>query len=280
MIRIITDSTSDIDLDMAKSWGIEVMPLHVLFAQEEYIDGINLSKDDFYKKLTESEVLPTTSQINPDRFKEIFKDTINNGDSAVVILLSSELSGTYQSAAIAKNMVDKDDKIKVIDSRNVTFGLAMLVKEAVVMRDAGKSADEIESEIISIIPKVRLFAAVDTLKYLKLGGRISSTTAFVGGLMGILPIVSIVEGKVEAIGKARGKAAALKEIYDIVSKDDIDTDLSISFGNTNSPDSLAKIVKLFEYQSVLHHECFSIDIGCIVGTHAGPGACGIGYFIK
>ena len=203
MIRIITDSECNITIEEAKELGVEVVPLHVIFGNDVFMDGVDISHDEFYKRLEECDELPKTSQTNPGGFVEVFEKYIKQGDEIVGIFISSKLSGTYQSSIIASDMIE-DGKIHIIDSLNASMGLAVLVREAVKMRDKGKSVDEIKVEIENLIPRVKLIAAVDTLKYLKKGGRLSATSAIVGGVLGITPVISVVDGSVEVLAKTRG----------------------------------------------------------------------------
>ena len=172
-----------------------------------------------------------------------------------------------------------EGKIHVIDSRTTTFELALLVRLAVRFRDEGKNAGEITEQINALIKRVRLIAVVDTLKYLKMSGRISTTTAFVGGLLGINPIIAIIDGKVESIGKTRGLKAGLKFISDQIMSDPPDLNYPVAFGHTNAPEALRETVAFFT-DSLGITDYFEEDIGLIVGTHVGPGAAGIAYIAK
>ena len=278
MVQIITDSTSDITQEEGAALGITVVPLTVHFGSESYRDGIDLSKREFFEKLASAETLPTTSQVPPGEFTALFQRFIDAGDEVVGIFISSEMSGTYQSSVVAREQVNAE-KIYVIDSRTATFELALMVRLAVRFRDEGKTAGEIAERIRALVKRIRLFAVVDTLKYLKMSGRISTTTAFVGGLLGINPIIAIVGGKVESIGKARGLKAGLKLIHEQVAADPPDLNYTVTFGHSNAPEALRETVEYFT-------KCFNItdyykeDIGLIVGTHVGPGAAGIAYIAK
>lgn len=278
MVRIITDSTSDIPQAEAAALGITVVPLTVHFGEEAYKDGIDLTNEDFYKKLAVVETLPTTSQVPPGEFTPLFQGFADAGDDVVGIFISSEMSGTYQSAVVAREHVGRDN-VYVIDSRTATFELALLVRLAVRFRDAGMSAARIDTRIRELIGRVRLFAVVDTLKYLKMSGRISTTTAFVGGLLGINPVIAVKDGRVESVGKARGLKAGLKMIQEFLQADPPDPDYLVVFGHTNAPASLRETVAFFtkEYDIKDYVEA---DIGTIVGTHVGPGAAGIAYIAK
>ncbi|NLT12935.1 MAG: DegV family protein [Clostridiales bacterium] len=278
MVKIITDSTSDITQAEGASLGVTVVPLTVHFGSESYRDGIDLSKQEFYEKLAVAETLPTTSQVPIGEFDVLFQRFVDCGDEVVGIFISSEMSGTYQSAAVAREHVNTE-KIHVVDSRTATFELALLVRLAVRYRDEGKSAGDIAAHITALIKRVRLIAVVDTLKYLKMSGRISTTTAFVGGLLGINPIIAIIGGKVESIGKTRGPKAGLSFIRDRVMSDPPDLNYPVAFGNSNAPEALRDTVVLFT-ESFGITDYFEEDIGLIVGTHVGPGAVGIAYIAK
>lgn len=278
MVRIMTDSTSDITQAEGAAMGLTVVPLTVHFGSTSYKDGIDLSKEEFFEKLAGVETLPTTSQVPPGEFAALFQRFVEAGDEIVGIFISSEMSGTYQSAVVAREQVGMDG-IFIIDSRTATFELALLVRLAVRFRDEGKTAAEIAERIQALVKRVRLYAVVDTLKYLKMSGRISTTTAFVGGLLGINPIIAITGGKVVSIGKTRGLKAGLKFIYDQVAADPPDMDYIVAFGHSNAPEALRETVGYFtEGFHITNY--FEEDIGLIVGTHVGPGAAGIAYISK
>ena len=278
MVRIITDSTSDITQEEAARIGVTVVPLTVLFGSDAYRDGIDLTKKDFFEKLAAAEALPTTSQVSPGEFTSIFQTFTDGGDDIVGIFISSMMSGTYQSAEMARELVGTET-IHVIDSQAATFALGLLVYEAVRLRDAGKSASEIAGLIRDLLGRVRLLAVIDTLKYLRMSGRISTTTAFVGGLLGINPLITITDGRVESIGKSRGLMAGLKQIAERMLQDPPDTSHLITFGHINAPAFLRETVNylggLFGITDYIE-----TDIGITVGTHVGPGAAGIAYIAK
>ncbi|SHH72423.1 EDD domain protein, DegV family [Sporobacter termitidis DSM 10068] len=278
MVRIITDSTSDITQEDAARLNVTVVPLTVFFGSEAYKDGIDLTKKDFFEKLAVAETLPTTSQIPPGEFTPLFQRYIDAGDEIVGIFISSKLSGTCQSAEVARGLVS-EEKIHVIDSLTATFELALLVFEAIRFRDEGKSAAEIAESISGLVKRVRLLAAVDTLKYLRMSGRISTTTAFVGGLLGINPIIAITDGLVVSVGKTRGLRAGLNFIADRMTLDPPDTAHTVVFGHTNAPQALRETADYLtaQFHIANYHE---MDIGITVGTHVGPGAAGIAYIAR
>ena len=184
MVRIMTDSTCDLSPERQKALGVEVVPLSVHFGAESFRDGVDLSNAEFYERLRGAETLPTTAQVNPEEFISRFQDHVGAGDQVVGIFLASQLSGTCQSALIARGIVDEAN-IFVVDSTTVTFGLGLLVEMAAQLRDAGLSAPEIAAQVEQLAGRLRFYAVVGTLKYLKMGGRISGTAAVVGGMLGI-----------------------------------------------------------------------------------------------
>ena len=279
MIRIITDSTSDITRAQAQAMGIDVVPLSVLFGEESFLDGVEITHEEFYRRLETVDKLPTTAQVPPEKFIQLFQSYVNAGDEVVGLFLSAELSGTCQSAHIARNVVG-EERIFVVDSRTVTFGLGLMVREAVKMRDQGMSASEIAAQMEELSGRVHLLAAVNTLKYLKMGGRISAATAVVGGMLGISPIIAVQNGVVDSVGKSRGRKNAFQWIAKRIREEEpMDTDHMILFGHTNAPDALeecrAACAELMDLSGVENS-----PIGAVVGTHAGPGAAGIAYFLK
>ncbi len=277
-IKIITDSTSDIPLERQEELGIEIVPLSVRFGSEEYIDGVTLTKPQFYQKLAECTELPTTAQVNPDRFTEIFKKYLDQGDEIIGMFLSSKLSGTCQSAAIAKDMLGSE-KIHIIDSRNVTFGLALLVYEAVKMRDSGLSAQEICDGVDSLIKKLRFYIVLDTLKYLKMGGRLSGSSAFLGTVLHIKPIVSVVDGAVVVLEKKKGQKAAMEWIMQNVEREMPDLKHKVVFGGSVAPQFCAMMQDALNAR-VQGAESELVEMGAVVGTHGGPGCAGLTYIAK
>ena len=275
MIRIITDSTSDISTERAAQLKIDIVRLTINFADRSYVDGIELSNGDFYKKLAAVEELPTTSQASPSAFEALFRTYIEAGDEIICILLSSKLSGTFQSAMIAKQIFDSK-KIHLIDSQSVSFGLSLLVEIAVRLREAGSTAESITDSILSLIPRQRLVAVVSALKYLKMGGRLSATSAMIGNIMGIRPIISIQEGRVVAIGKVKGLKSAFDFMMRYAQKEGICLQYPVAFGNADSPELMQKCIEWFQ-PLIGSKDMLLGEIGSVVGTHAGPGAAGVAY---
>lgn len=279
MIELITDSTSDLSPALTKKLGVRVLPLSVNFGEESFRDGLDISNADFYSRLRSAETLPTTSQINPEAFTTVFQEALDRGNQVVGVFISSELSGTFQSAVIARELVNSDD-VFVVDSRAVTISMELLLFEAARMRDDGCGAAEIAKALESLRDKLRLYAVVDTLKYLKMGGRISAATAVVGGVLGISPIIAIENGKVESAGKARGRKAGVKWIREKAMEEEIDLSRPIVVGHTDCPEAMEAMEEGFADVIAGVPEVYHAEIGAVVGTHAGPGAAGIAYFIK
>lgn len=279
MLKIITDSTSDIDIKKAMEMNIDIVPLKVIIGKKEYKDRIDLQPDQFYPLLEQSTVLPTTSQPSPQEFLTLYEEAKEKQDDVLVITLSSQVSGTYQSACIAKNLAEYDN-IYVVDSLNATQGLRLIVEKACQLNQEGKSVKEIYQEIEEYKHKVCIFAVVDTLEYFYKGGRLSKTSATVGTLLKFKPVVGLKDGKLELFTKARGTQKAIGKIIDIIHQNgDIDLDEPISIGYTGDSDGLDKFENTlrqeFHFQDVLYG-C----VGPVIGTHAGPGARLIAYVKK
>lgn len=278
MIRIVTDSTSDLSAARAAELGVDMLPLSVHFGEEAFRDGVDITKAEFYDRLARVEALPTTSQVNPEAFEGLFRSYVEQGDQVLGVFLSSDMSGTCQSALIARDMVGGAG-IAVVDSRTVTFALGLLVEAACALRDRGLSLAELERETQALAGRIKLLAVVDTLKYLKMGGRINAATAVVGGLLGISPIITIENGLVESIGKARGRRAAFQWIAKHMEQYPPDLSLPVVFGHSNAPEARDECTAFF-YSAVDGAQTLTSDIGAVVGTHAGPGAAGLAYFVK
>lgn len=275
--RIIIDSTADINESL--NGKFTVVPLSVHFGDEEYIDGVTINHKQFYEKLIESDVLPTTSQVTPAAFSDVFKEVVESGDDAVVLTISSKLSGTYQSAVIAAQ--DFGDKIHVVDSLTVTIGLGVLAEYALKLRDDGMNAKEIAKIITEQREKVLVIALLDTLEYLQKGGRISKTVAFAGGLLSIKPVICVKDGVVGMLGKARGsKQGNNLLVKEIEAAGGVDFTKPVMLGFTGLSDHL--LLKYKEDSSYLWEgnvENLSYTtIGSVVGTHVGPGAVAVAFF--
>ncbi len=276
-IKIITDSTSDISILELNSLEIEMVPLKVNFGSDTYIDKITITNEEFYQKLAASSNLPTTTLVNPEQFEEVFRKF--SQDTIIAILISSQLSGTYQSAQIAKESCP-DQEIYLIDSQNVSLGLALLVKEAVCLKEQGLTAAEIANRLEALKVKIRVYAIIDILKYLVKGGRLSSSKGFIGNVLGLKPIIQIKEGVVWPVGQAKGFKAAVKKLRLIMETENKpDFAKEIAFAHSNNLPAIELLVEAV--QNVHDFKSSGIyTIGSVVGSHAGPGTVGLAYFEK
>lgn len=276
-VNIIVDSTADITEDVKER--LTVVPLTLHFGDEEYIEGVTIQKKEFYQKLIESDVLPKTSQASPADFEDVFEKIVAAGESAVVITLSSKLSGTWQSAMIAAR--EYEDSVYVVDSKNVAIGAAILAKLALRLVDEGMGAREIAERLEKEREKICLIAMLDTLEYLKKGGRISAAAAFAGGVLSIKPVVCIRDGEIVILGKARGSKQGNNLLVSEIRKTGgIDFTKPILLGYTGLDDTLLQ--KYIEDSKALWEEGISsletTMIGSVIGTHAGPGAVAVAFF--
>lgn len=276
-IRIICDSASDIQKERAEEMRIKVLPLRITFGNEEYLDGINMSHDEFYKKLQWEEELPTTSQVSPYDYEKAFEEAAEAGDTVICITLSGKLSGCNQSAHIASD--EYGDKVYVVDSENACMGEQILVELAVNLRDEGKSAEEIVEVLNKEKKNIRLVAVLDTLKNLKKGGRISSTSAIAGTLLSIKPVAGIVDGEVKLLGKARGRKKGNSMMNKLIMEyGGIDFSKPFKLGYSGiSREFLDKYVDDSKGMYDLNNLSIS-TIGSTIGTHAGPGTVVVAFY--
>ena len=278
-ITIITDSASDISQNNNK--GVTVLPMTITFGEENYEDGVSLTPDNFYMKLIESSALPKTSQVSPYAFGQAYENSLKSADYVIVITLSSKLSGTYQSACIAAD--DYDGRVFVIDIENVTVGEQILIDYALSLIDKGIEVNTIVSQLNTIKKRIRLVALLDTLEYLKKGGRISSGAAFLGNVLSIKPVIAIVDGEVSFLGKARGsKQGNNFLIQQVDTYGGIDYSLPVLLGYTGC--STVLMDKYIKDSSSLWEGRIPvpdiIQVGATIGTHIGPGGIAVAFFSK
>ena len=278
MVQIIIDSTVDLPDDARGAY--RVVPLTVHFGDEAFVDGVTIDRERFYERLVESDVLPTTSQATPASFDEVFREVARAGDSAVVLTISSKLSGTYQSACIA---ADGYENIYVVDSQTVAIGSGILAEYALQCARSGMDAAQIVRRLEKKRQDVCLLALLDTLEYLKRGGRISRTVAFAGGLLSIKPVVTVQDGEILVVGKARGSKQGNNLLMEKVHTcGGIDFDLPILLGYSGLSDvCLRKYVEDSRSLWQGHAETLaSTRICSVVGTHTGPGVVAVAFFRK
>lgn len=276
-VKIIVDSTVDLPAELMKEFV--TVPLTVRFGDEEYRDGIDITRRQFYEKLVECDVMPQTSQVPPAGFEACFQKIVDDGDTAVVITVSSKLSGTFQSAMIALDGFE--DSIFVVDSRSVAIGSGILSQYALRLLEEGKTAREIASKLESVRDNVCVIALLDTLEYLKKGGRISATAAFAGGLLSIKPVAAIEDGEIKLLGKARGSKQGNNLLIKMIDeKGGIDFSMPILLGYTGLSNLTLK--KYLEDSRFLWEEGGREPeytmIGSVIGAHAGPGAIAAAFF--
>ena len=274
-IKIITDSTADLPKSIIEKYDIEVLPLIVNFGDEAYLDGVDINSKEFFKKMKESDIFPTTSQINPQRFYQSFKKYLDEGYKVIYIGLSSKMSGTFQSACIGRDMLDSEN-IVVIDSQNVTAGLGVLVIKAAKLKEKGLTLKEIEKEIIDTLPHVKSALAFGSLDNLVKGGRLSKTAGAIGNLLNIKLILCVKDGEMAVREKVRGNKKAIKNILDYLETETIDKKETAILLNAEGDDMLESLRIALEEGKC---DFIESEVGCVVGTHSGTGACGI-FFIE
>ncbi len=270
MLRIVTDSSSEITGEEAKALDVQVVPLTVVFGNTAYLDGVELSKKEFYEKLQTGE-FPHTSQPSVEQFSEVFAKTA--GEETLVLLISSRLSGAVNAARLAKEG-GNFSRVHIYDSLCTTVMLRLLVETAVKHRS--KSAEEVIAILDALRPRIRLYACLGTLEYLRKGGRLKKSAAALGELLGIKPIVTVgAEGTVDLIGKAHGQKKALYAVAQKFLREEADPAYPVCFLQTDSDLPPREIMK-----AVGRENCRIFPINCAVGAHIGPNAAGIVYVAK
>lgn len=276
-VKIIVDSTADMRPEIAARVGI--VPLSVHFGDREYTSGVNITPMQFYEMLVESDTLPTTSQPAPYLFEEAFEKAVSEGHTVICLTCSGKLSGTNQSANIAAS--EFEGKVHVVDSQTIAIGMGILVEYVVSLADRGLEPEEIVLKVMQKREKIKLLALVDTLEYLKKGGRISSAVALAGGLLNIKPVLSVNGGEIKLLGKARGSRQGNNLLVQEIQKaGGVDFRMPLMLGYTGISDVLLQkyiqdSAALWEGQA----EKLPVSIvGSVVGTHVGPGAVAVAFF--
>lgn len=275
-VRIITDSAADFDAAVAKRRSIEVVPMTVQFGSAAFFAGKNLSNDVFFQLLKEGKENPSTSQPTPAAFLRYFEEAKAAGDQVVVVLISGALSGTLQSAEIAKGMCEYDP-IYIVDSRSATAGMQILINLACKLRDSGLSAAAIAEEVDRLKDKVRIFAVIDTLEYLRRGGRLSGFQAGLGAVTKLKPTIAVRDGVVSIVGKSFGMAAAVKHLQKMLEEHPIDDDFPSYFLYSDDKSREELLLPKLREQGKLPQRLHYCGIGPAIGTHIGPGALGMAY---
>lgn len=280
MIRIITGSSADFEMAEIKGLNITCVPLSVLFGEDEYKENVNITKEEFYKMLTERSDTPKTSQPTTEDFLNLFEEFKASGDEVVGIFVSSKLSGTFQGAVLAKNMCEYEN-CYLVDSLSATVGEQLLVREAVKMRDCGLSAKEIYNKLEEIKQNLNIYACLDTLEYLRRGGRISGASAAVGTVAHIKPIIhvdneGVVKTYAKAIGRRKGIGTLVKTLVDNPMNADYPLYLVYSYDKEN----VLMLKEALEKEGFIIPDENIVNIGAVIGTHVGPGAYGYAYIAR
>ena len=276
-VKIIVDSTADM-IPQVES-RVAIVPLTVTFGDREYVSRVDMDSQKFYKMLVESDVLPTTSQATPFAFRESFEKAVSEGHDVVCLTCAASLSGTHQSACIAAT--EYPGRVHVVDSNSIAIGLGILTEYALQLVDKGLSAEEITWKLLQKRDRIRLLALVDTLEYLKKGGRISSAAAIAGGILNIKPVITLTGGEIKVLGKARGsKQANNLLVQEIQKAGGVDFGKPLLLGYTGLSDALLQ--KYISDSGALwqnaRQELPQAIVGSVVGTHVGPGAVAVAFF--
>jgi DegV family protein with EDD domain len=276
---IVTDSTSDIPPALAEKLGIEVVPLTLMFGDQSYRDNLDMTPEQFYERLPRSEKLPTTSQPSPVEYMNVYRSILDrNPDSPILSFhISSGLSGTYQSAMLAKSMLeDEGDRITVVDSLSASYGFGVMVVQAARLSAEGKEPQEILASVERLRQSRKLYFLVDTLEYLQKGGRIGKASAFLGTLLNIKPILSIdAEGIIYAVEKVRGRKKAVARMIELFKTDLPGVDkINVAVGHTAEPASGEEFLSELSRHFTLEEKVLT-NIGPVVGSHVGNGTLAV-----
>jgi DegV family protein with EDD domain len=273
-VRIVTDSTADIPLDQARSAGITVVPLTVFFGDEAYLDGIELDNAGFYSKLQTSKELPRTSQPSPAAFQEAYMRLINEGADAILsIHLSAKLSGTYQSACTARDSLPDTGKkipIEVVDSQSISVGMSRAIMQAAQEAREGLSLSEIKAYVLDELARTRILAVLDTLEYVKRGGRIGAARALLGNVLSVKPIISLKDGEVVPVEQPRTRSKAYARVAQLLQEMGKVEHVSIAESSEEVGRQLAEVIRI-----VYTGDLPIYRLGAVLGTHTGPGTAAI-----
>jgi DegV family protein with EDD domain len=271
-VKIVTDSTADIPRELREFWGIGMVPLKVHFGAETFEDGVTIGSEQFFDRLAKAETLPTTSQPSPADFLEIYKSLMTETDTELIsIHLSSAFSGTYQSALLAKSMLEDPSRVTVIDSKSASYGIGLLAVAAAEAARQGKSAAECVEVIQRFRRETHVYFLVGSLEYLQKGGRIGKAAAVLGSLLNIKPILTIDgDGTVSPADKVRGHKKAMARIVDLLREKKGDRKVQFAVAHSNSPGLAEEMAALLREQLGADQVIYT-TLGAVIGTHVGPG---------
>lgn len=275
-ICIITDSSSDLERSAAQEMGVELVSMSIQFGEKSYLDGVDLDKHQFYELLAENPDSPTTAQPTPNDFLAPLQRAKELGQEALIITLSSALSGTYQSALIAKDMCDYEP-VYVVDSLSATAGVHILVDRACRLQEEGLSAREIAERLEELKGRIRIFAVIDTLEYLRRGGRLSNLQAGIGTVTKLKPVISVREGAVMVVGKAFGTVAATKQLMKFLSEHPVDDSFPAFALYSDDKGPVEEFLPRLQESQGLPRDLRFCAVGPTIGTHVGPGVVGMAY---
>ncbi len=275
MVRIVTDSTADLTPEQQRAAGITVVPLNVHFGDEVFRDHVDLSTDEFFRRLKASPQLPRTSQPSVGAFEEAYRSLRQGGDEIVSVHLSSKVSGTYNSALMAAQSVG-EGKIDVVDSLSTSMALGFIALEGAKLARAGRDRQAVAECLRGLVPKARVICVVDTLTYLERGGRIGKARALLGSLLNVKPILQLKDGEVVPLGRARGRPQALSRLVELLERDGKVSQLAIMHGAAHTDAEQLRERVASSYPSV---DIQLTEIGAVLGTHTGPGVIGFTYLV-
>jgi len=273
-VRVVTDSTADLPPELARQWGITVVPATVQFGQESYRDGLDLTAEEFFEKLKASAELPTTSQPSVNQFLGTYHALTAEGNQVVSIHISAKVSGTINSAAQAKEFLGNDAQVEIIDSRFWSVAMALIALEAAEAAHRGHDLNEVVEVTRHTMRRAGLLAVADTLEYAARGGRIGKAQYFLASLLQVKPILEIRDGELHPVERKRTRKRALERLVELVSdRGPMDR---LAVGHADSPQDAKWLARRLESLAP-HHEVLVNTIGPVIGTHTGPGAIGIGF---
>jgi DegV family protein with EDD domain len=275
VVRIVTDSTADLTPEQQRAAGITVVPLNVHFGDEVFRDHVDLSTDEFFRRLKASPQLPRTSQPSVGAFEEAYRSLRRGGDEVVSVHLSSKVSGTYNSALMAAQSVG-EGKIDVVDSLSTSMALGFMALEGAKLAKAGRDRTAVAECLQSLVPKAHVICVVDTLTYLERGGRIGKARALLGSLLNVKPILQLKDGEVVPLGRARGRPQALSRLVELLERDGKVSQLAIMHGAAQADAEQLRERVAPSYPGV---DIQLTEIGAVLGTHTGPGVIGFTYLV-
>lgn len=272
-IKIVTDSTSDLSPELLEKYGIEMLPLYVHIGDETYRDGDSITLEELFRRIKEGGPFPTTSQVNPQDFHDVYKKYLDEGYKIISLHISSQLSGTVQSAVIAKGMLESDD-IEIIDCEGLSGTLMLNLVEAGEMVLAGKSMEEVVEGIKANIPKMKVLVSFDTLENLIKGGRLGKAAGTLGGILGLKPLITLKGGKLEVVDKVRGAKKAQKALLSFLDEAKLKPGSKVVLINAINDTMRPVLIENLESRGIGYYD---VKVGCVLGVHAGPGLMGAMY---